>query len=238
MRKSYVAVPAVALALASFMLVNLASADTTAGQAAKPETAAVAAAPAHTDQAKPDVQALLNFSKDGNTAVRQINGARIAIFNGDPKLAASLINQAKESVAKAAKDAPTFKINVTTSVDGKKVGTTSETDKADMVPVDGQILLSDDYVPTPEKQAHIKKANENFKNHKNKEALDELRLAEINVTYNRYLLPMATTAKYLDQASTLMDEHKYYEANLALKSIIDSLSVDSVQLNEAPPTKS
>lgn len=136
----------------------LSSPDTTAGQAAKPETAAVAAAPAHTDQAKPDVQALLNFSKDGNTAVRQINGARIAIFNGDPKLAANLIDQATESVAKAAKDAPTFKINVTTSVDGKKVGTTSETDKADTVPVDGQILLSDDYVPTPEKQAHIKKA--------------------------------------------------------------------------------
>lgn len=36
----------------------------------------------------------------------------------------------------------------------------------------------------------------------------------------------------IDQATKLREEHKYYEANLALKAIDDSLSVDSVSLTE------
>ena len=47
------------------------------------------------------------------------------------------------------------------------------------VPIDGQVVLAHDFVPTPEKQAHIKEANEHFKNGKPKEALDELRIGEI-----------------------------------------------------------
>ncbi|MFY9828722.1 MAG: YfdX family protein [Rhodoplanes sp.] len=42
--------------------------------------------------------------------------------------------------------------------------------------------------------------------------------------------------KHLDQATQFMDGHKYYEANLALKAIGDSITVDSVLINE-PVTK-
>lgn len=55
MNKSYFIVPAVALALASFLLIHLAAADTTAGHAAPSATATAAAS---ADQTTPDIQAL------------------------------------------------------------------------------------------------------------------------------------------------------------------------------------
>ena len=103
-----------------------------------------------------------------------------------------------------------------------------------MVPVDGRIALAEDYVPTPEKQAHIAKANEQLKKGATKEAIDELRLGQIDVIYNRVWMPLASSKTHLDDASKLMGEQKYYEANLALKAIGDSLRTDSVDLVGAP----
>lgn len=125
-------------------------------------------------------------------------------------------------------------MKTTESVEGKNIGATSETEKAQMVPVDGQVVLADDFVATPEKQARINKANEHFKNGKKKEALEELRLGEIEVNYSRVWMPLASASKHIEQATKLMNDHKYYEANLALKAISDSLIVDSVNLTELP----
>ena len=47
-------------------------------------------------------------------------------------------------------------------------------------------------------------------------------------------MPLASTAKHLDQAIKLMNDHKYYEANLALKAVSDSITTDSVTLTEVP----
>lgn len=199
--------------------------------AAKPAAATDKAAPTKTD---PSTEAIMKFSQDGNDAMREIAAARVAVFNANPKGAMDMLNKAKASLAKAEAEAPTFAIKTTVSVEGKKVGTTSDNETAKSVPVDGQLVLSDDFVPTPEKLAHINKANEHFKKGEKKEAMDELRLGEIDVMYNRAWLPLASTAKHLDQARKLMDEHKYYEANLALKAIGDSMTVDSVSLTEAP----
>jgi hypothetical protein len=107
-----------------------------------------------------------------------------------------------------------------------------------MVPVDGELVLAEDFVPTPEKRARIDKANEHFRNGKAKEALEELRLGDIGVLYSRAWMPLASASKRLEQATKLMDDHKYYEANLALKAIGDSITTDSVILNESIKTKS
>ena len=230
MKRICLAAPVLALAFGSFLLSQPALAETAKSA---PEPAAATAAPE-----KPDAQAIMRFSQDGNDAIREISAARVAIFNGDVKLASEMIAKAKASVGKAELEAPTFTVKVTTSVEGKELGSKTETDKAEMVPVDGQLVLADDFVPTPEKQKRIAAANEHFKNGKNKEALEELRLGEVEVMYNRVWMPLASTTKHLDQAAKLMDDHKYYEANLALKAIGDSLTVDSVSLTEVPKKKS
>lgn len=238
MTKGHLAVSALALAFASSLLAYPTLAENAANTSKPAASTPAATAPATAAATTKDEQAVMRFSQDGNAAMREINGARIAIFDGNPKLATALLTRAKASVAKAAQEAPTFQVKVTTSVAGKNVGSATQTEKAALVPVDGQLMLADDYVSSPEKQARIKNANEHFKNGRNKEALEELRLGDIEVMYNRVLMPIALTSKHIDQAEKLMADHKYYEANLALKAIGDSLSVDSVKLTDIPKAKS
>ena len=63
---------------------------------------------------------------------------------------------------------------------------------------------------------------------------DELKLAEVDVSSSRLLMPIDSTSQGLEQARRLLGEKKYYEANLALKSTEDKLRVDTVSLDEAP----
>jgi hypothetical protein len=61
-------------------------------------------------------------------------------------------------------------------------------------------------------------------------------LGAIDVNYTRWWLPIAPTETHLDQAIKLADESKYYEANLALKAIEDSVTVDSISFSDLPAT--
>ena len=220
--------PALVLAFASTLLVLPAWAN----DSAKPS--AETTAPAATKDANKDAQALMKFSTDGQSTVRDVSAARVAIFDGDPKVADDLIAKAKASLAKAETDAPNYGPKSTETVNGKMAGAEPEKDKAQMIPIDGQVALAEDFVPTPEKQAHIAKANEHFKKGETKEAIDELKLGQIDVSYNRVWMPLASAKTHLDSASKLMDDHKYYEANLSLKAISDSLQNDSVDLVGTP----
>ena len=62
-----------------------------------------------------------------------------------------------------------------------------------------------------------------------------LRAADVQVSATRMLMPLAATVKHVDSALSLLKEHKYYEANLALKAAEDGLITDTVLLTE--PTK-
>jgi hypothetical protein len=230
MNVKHLSLPVLALAFASHMLIEPERAQADSNE---PKSAAPAAA-----STNPDIQDITKFSQDGNDAIREINSARLAIFNGDPKLASDMITKAQSSVAKAEKEAPTFTVKITTSVAGKKLGAESQTDKAEMVPVDGELVFADDFVPTPEKQEHVRKANEHLKNGKTKDALEELRLGEIELSYNRVWMPLASASRRIAKAEKFMEEQKYYEASLALKAIVDSLSRDSVSVIDVPKSKS
>ena len=187
-----------------------------------------------TKMAEPGVQAFTMFSQAGNAAIQSIRGARLAIFNGNLTTAKQLLDKAKASVENAAKEAPTFDTTTTMSVQGRVVGSEDQKMRAGLVPVDGQVVVADDFVLTPEKQAHIDKANEHLKKGETKQALAELRLADIDVNYSRVWMPIAGSQNHLDEAIKLVNDGKYYEANLALKAIEDSLTTDSVTLAEVP----
>jgi hypothetical protein len=184
--------------------------------------------------ATPEVKALTRFSNDGKAFTEDVRAARTSIFNGDPKAANDLMNKAKVSLEGAMKDAPTYTVTSTTSFRGKVAGVEQMKSTAEMVPVDGQVVIADDYTLTPEKQAHINKANEHLKKGEAKEAAEEFRLAQIDVGFNRLWIPIAASEKHLDDATKLSNDGKYYEANLALKAIEDGYTMDSVALAEAP----
>jgi hypothetical protein len=183
--------------------------------------------------ATPEVRALTRFSNDGKVFTEDVRDARTAIFNGDPKTANDLMSKAKASLHAAIKDAPSFNVKTTMSAQGKVISVGQASTTAALVPVDGQMVIADDYSLSPEKQAHINKANEHLKKGESKEAAEEFRLAQIDVGFNRLWIPLAASEKHLDDAMKLSTDGKYYEANLALKAIEDGYTMDSVDLAES-----
>jgi hypothetical protein len=180
-----------------------------------------------------DAKKLREFSEAGHSAMMNIGDARLAIFNGDPKIAMKLMESAKSFLVQADKEAPSWAASAAN--DKPKPGTMSPmSSKMRNIPVDGQLALADDFVMTPEKKLHVDKANENFKKGDHASGLEELRLGAIDVNYTRWWLPIAPTETHLDQAIKLADESKYYEANLALKAIEDSVTIDSISFSDLP----
>ena len=108
----------------------------------------------------------------------------------------------------------------------------------DAIPIDGQVMLADSYIDSPVKKVHIGKANKHFAKGDCKAATDELRLAEVDASFSRVLMPLDATARHVAEAMKLLAEHKYYESNLALKAVQDGLRTDSIVLSEMPIAQS
>ncbi|MEO6786293.1 MAG: YfdX family protein [Chthoniobacteraceae bacterium] len=200
---------ALALSLAgTFLFASVSS--LTAEEAKTPKASAATKAEMKTEKAE------MKVSKDGFTAMREIHDARLAIFNGEPKVCSELLAKASEALAKASKDESVAKV------------------KEDMIPIDGSLALADSFVPTEEKAKHVAKANEHFQKGDSKKGIEELKLGEVDVNFSRVLISLGTTEKRLAAAEALAKEHKYYECNLALKAAEDAVVLDSVSLLEFP----
>ncbi len=182
-------------------------------------------------------QDLTKVSHDGYSAIRAIHAARIAIFNGETKLANEMLDKAQKDLDAATKDAQTFAVDLKSADREKKGNDKSASEKMDLIPIDGDLAIADTFVPSTEKKDHIDKANEHLKSGRSKEALEELRLGEIDVIYTRVLLPLESTKKRVADANAFAKDHKYYEANLALKAAEDGLIIDTVDLLGTPVPK-
>jgi hypothetical protein len=216
MKKHFVT--ASALAFACFVIVHASTAQSAEKAPAK----------------KAQSQDLMKVSKDGYGAVRAIHLARIAIFNGDTKLASEMLATAQTDLDAATKDVHTFPAHTKAADQAKTGHDKSASEKMDLIPIDGGLAIADTFVPSPEKKGHIEKANEHLKSGHSKEAIEELQLGEIDVVYTCAMLPLKATEKRLVDAEKLVSEHKYYEANLALKAAEEGIVYESVDLTGTP----
>lgn len=90
-----------------------------------------------------------------------------------------------------------------------------------MIPIDARLTISDDFALDPKKQEQMHKLNEHLKKGETKKAIEVLGPADESVTLTTLFMPLEATSKAIDDASTLLGESKYYEANLALKKAED-----------------
>ncbi|HAF1392061.1 TPA: YfdX family protein, partial [Salmonella enterica] len=67
-----------------------------------------------------------------------------------------------------------------------------------------------------------------------KGAIEALKLAGVSVIENQELIPLQQTRKDVSTALSLMNEGKYYQAGLLLKSAQDGVIVDSQSVQESP----
>ncbi len=180
---------------------------------------------------------LMKVSQDGFSAMQAVRAARVAIFNGEPNVTTQMLNKAKVGLNAATKNASPFTQFSKTTRGGKTATGKIQSTPMAWIPIDGRVALAETYVLSPEKTAHINKANKFFKNGQSKEAIAELQLGEIDVTYTCVLMPLEATIKCVTEATRLANEHKYYEANLALKAAEDGLIIDSTSLIGMPNVK-
>lgn len=189
------------------------------------------------DNAGDSTQQLLKVSHEGFAAIRAIRAARVAIFNGQPKTASKLLTKASTDLQTATKNAPMFVAAAEATANGKVVADAVEVGKVNWIPIDGQVSLGDTFVVTKEKKTHIEKANQHFKKGESKEAIEELRLAAITVSCTRVMMPLSSTSNWVAEATRLLSQQKYYEANLALKAAEDGLVVNTTNVVDMPQVK-
>lgn len=183
---------------------------------------------------KKQEQVLDKVSQDGYMAMQEAGFARVAIFDGQLKEAQKLMEKAQAHLQEAKKKAPeiTVTVKAVEKMGDKTIDSAQMTETNNLVPIDAGLTLAEDFVSTPEKAQKIKDANGQMKKGNHARAHEILKEAGIGVSVTRLLMPLDFVTSQVDKASALFKEHKYYEANLALKGAADSLIVDTVVLYE------
>jgi hypothetical protein len=194
------------------------------------------AAPAPTTQQKAEAaRDFMKLSTDGAVAFRALHLARIAIFEADPVAAKKLIADTRAALAKAKVDSTAFmkaeaalKVPKGMNATPAAAPATASGPAVAWLPIDGQLTLGEDFVATPAKAAAVAEANKHLEKGQRKEAIDKLKLADVNVMFTMALAPLDRTMADVDMAAKLMDEGKYYEANAAMKKAEDGVRYDSM----------
>ena len=179
---------------------------------------------AKTKQADTANEQLLLSSDEAYEALRDVQSARLAIFNGKPEVANKQIAAASEKLKAAAAHAEGL------SIDTAKGKSNDES----YIPVDISMSLAEGFVPDETKAKKIKEANEHIAKGDEKKAAEVLKLAEIDITVAAVLLPIDASIRHVTAAVDLMAKKQYYEANLALMAIENSILIESFGIDSVP----
>ena len=154
------------------------------------------------------------LSADGRKAFQDVRLARLAIFDGQTDQAKKYVDEAKAAITKAQTDNTAF-VKAEASLKppagvsqrtGRKVGVISQrqsTAPTAWLPVDGGLTLGDDFVATSAKAAGIAKANDQLKKGDHKQAMETLKLSEIDVAFVMEVAPLDKTISGIDTAAQL-----------------------------------
>ncbi|RYH09411.1 YfdX family protein [Tropicimonas sp. IMCC6043] len=200
--------------LAALPLAGTALAEA-AGSAAPAQEQAVASAPQD--------GALIKTVDEAFGALRDVRAARVAIFNGDTELAATLAKSAQSGFEAAQTDMTVYAVDTNKSAGDELY-----------LPFDASMALSEGFVPDTEKAASLTKANAHLANGDEKQAAEELRLANIDVTVTAALVPAKASLEHAQDAVSLIGQGKYYQANIALKAVEDSVIIESYGIDSLP----
>jgi hypothetical protein len=183
------------------------------------------------------------FSRDGAKAFADIDLARLEIFDGQTASAEKDVQQAEAMLTKAKSDDTVFmkaeselKTPAGTTQRGPANATPS-TAKIAWLPVGGTMMIDEDYTADKAKNAGVAKADAEVKQGNTKQALDTLKLHDVDVSFVEQVAPLDATLKGVEQAATLMSQNHFFAANQALKSVDDQVRIDEQTYVATPDTK-
>ncbi|KQT50379.1 hypothetical protein ASG52_06040 [Methylobacterium sp. Leaf456] len=179
---------------------------------------------------------VLKLSADGAAALRDIGGTRLALFEAEPAQAKTMIERAQTALDKARTDDAVFtKAEAALKPPaGTKAPETADKAAVAWLPVDSQMTLGEDFVPTPAKNAAIADANHSLQSGDRKGATKKLRLAGIDVNTTVAVLPLAKTTEDVHRAASLIHQGHYYEANAVLKQAEGRMRFDVADIALVP----
>ena len=175
---------------------------------------------------------------DGVKAFRDVQAARLAIFNGEPDRAKSYLADAQSALGRAKGDDTVFmKAEAELKMapgDKQPEAASSDQAKAKVawVPVDGQMAVDEDYADTSDKTAKPSAKDQSAAAAASH--ADTLKLADLDVDFTAEVIPLQATIGQVGAAAELAGQNKFYEASLKLKSVEDSARFDTVVVNATP----
>ena len=183
------------------------------------------------------------FSQDGAKAFDNIDLARLAIFNGQTAKAQQDVKQAEAMLTKAKSDDAVYmkaeselKVPAGTAQRGPANATPSTTRVA-WLPVAGSMVIDEDYSADKAKGEGVAKADAEVKQGNSKQALDTLKLHDVDVSFVAQVAPLDATLKGVEQAANLMEQGHYFAANQALKAVDDGVRIDEQSYVATPEMK-
>jgi hypothetical protein len=180
--------------------------------AAKPKTATTAAK-----------RELLKVSENAMHTMRNVHNARLAIFDGQPEQAQTFVDAAVVRIGATLKDAEKYAVDVKEPMDDDAY-----------VPYDTSLTVLDTFKPNKEDVKHIATANEYLHQGKKQQAMEALGLVDVRFATTIRLVPVKLAKQHIDAAEKLVSEHKYYEANLALKALEDAVIIETFSIDKTP----
>jgi len=181
------------------------------------------------------------LSHDGFSAFRNIHLARLALFDGKPDQAKTFVSHAQSSLKKAESDETAFTKSLADiqppkgAKNGKsKIAGASANQPIKWLPIDADMTLTEEYDVTPKNNEAVTKANKQLKKGDRKAAIETLKLAGIDTEYTTVLMPLEHTKAALETTVKDIDSDGYYQANLVLKDIEDSMVIDVVDVLGEP----
>jgi len=155
----------------------------------------------------------IKVSDDALMTMRNVGGARMAIFDGAPDKAQVYVDAAITRAAATLKDADKYALDIKDSkLNGDKY-----------VPFSTGMTVAETLEPDKDKPEHHAGAKGHPHKAEATEAMKKLKVDDIDVAVTTELLPIQAARTYIQDAAKLIGEGKYYQANLALKAVEDSV---------------
>lgn len=167
---------------------------------------------------------LLKTADEALATLTHVRAARLAIMDNDAEVAKAEITEATNVLTQGEVDLKALRVADTEKPDAER----------EYLPFDMSMTLADEYKPTEESETALKKAKDLMQSGDKDKAVDVLRGASVDINISAALLPEASSMESLKKASEQIDSKDYFDANLTLKSIEDSVIVRTFGLNAIP----
>lgn len=173
------------------------------------------------------------FSQDGMKAFQDIDNARLEIFEAQTGKAKQDVQEAQALLQKAQSDNTVFmkaesELKAPPGQRQRSSGanaTPSATQVA-WLPINSSMVIDEDYLGNPGKAAGVNEADKNIQNGDKKQAMDALKLHDVDVSFIVQAAPLQATIQGVSEAASDMQQGHYFAANAALKKVDDGVRLD------------